>query len=99
MGLSVRIEPEAEREVDEIVAYLASHGPNTVKRFLDTYERQLELLSTGSVDYGISKLAELAELGYHSCHINSYAMLYFIDGDELVIAHVFHQSQEYARLV
>lgn len=99
MALSVRILPEAEREVDEIAAYLAGHGPRTLARFLDKYEEQLELLATGRVDYGLCKLPELARLGYHSCHVNSYIMLYFFEGDEVIVAHVFHHSQDYARLV
>lgn len=99
MALNVRVLPEAENELDEIAAYLAGHGPNTLKNFLDKYEEQLDHLATGSIDYGLSKLPELARLGYKSCHINSYIMLYFIEKDELVVAHIFHRSQDYARLV
>lgn len=99
MALRVRIEPEAEREVDEIAAYLAGHGPGTLRRFLDKYEEQLGLLASGSVDFGLSKMPVLARLGYHSCHVNSYVMLYFFEGDELVVAHVFHGSQNYSHLV
>lgn len=99
MAYSVRMQPGAEAEVDGIVDYLLGHGPATASRFLDALEAQIGLLSSGTIDYGLSKLPEIATLGYHSCHVGSYVMLYFIEGDDLVIAHVFHQTRDYARLL
>lgn len=32
-------------------------------------------------------------------HVKSYVALYEAEGDEVVVAHIFHQSQDYARLV
>lgn len=99
MARSVRIEPEAERELDEIAAYLAGHGPNTLKAFLDKHEEQLGLIASGAITYGLSRSPELARLGYRSCRISSCLMLYFEEGGGVVVAHIFHQSQDYARLV
>lgn len=99
MAYEPRILPTACDEVEDIVAYLASHGVQTARRFTREYRRQLELLASGVVDYGLSNLPELAALGYHACLINSYVMLYYYEGDKVVVAHVFHQSQDYARLV
>lgn len=31
-------------------------------------------------------------------HVKSYVALYEAEGDEVVVAHIFHQSQDYARL-
>ncbi len=98
MACNVRILPTAEREVAEIVEYLARHGQNTVRRFVSKYRLQLELLQSGTVDFGLSALPALAELGYHACRVNSYVLLYYREGDDIVIAHVFHQSRDYARL-
>ena len=36
---------------------------------------------------------------YHSCSVNRYVLLYYREGDDIYIAHVFHQRQDYARLV
>lgn len=99
MAYKVKILPAAEREVDEILEYLLRYGKNTARHFADTYRRQLELLGGGVVDYGLSHLPELSALGYHSCLVNSYVLLYYYEGESLVIAHVFHQSQDYAPLV
>ena len=99
MASRALILPSAEREVEAIVDYLAGFGPQTARHFTTAYRRQLELLTSGVVDYGLSRMPELAELGYHACRVNTYVMLYCYEGDAVVVAHVFHQSQDYARLV
>ena len=98
MAYNVKILPTAEQEVDDIVDLLG-HGIFTARHFPDKYRSQLQLLQSGVVDYGLSKLPELAVLGYHACLVNSYVMLYYYDNEDVVIAHVFHQSQDYAALV
>lgn len=99
MDSKVRILPTAQREVKEIVAYLAGYGSKTARRFTDAYRHQLDLLSSGVVEYGLSALPELAELGYRACRANRYIILYYREGETAVIAHVFHGSRDYARLV
>lgn len=47
----------------------------------------------------LSHLPELAALGYRPIHIKRYAALYKVTNDKIVIAHIFHQTQDYARLV
>lgn len=96
---NVKILPTAGQEVDDIVEYLMGHGINTARRFLAKYRQQLEILQSGVADYGLSFLRELRGLGYHACSVNSYVMLYYYEGSDVVIAHVFHQSQDYASLV
>lgn len=32
-------------------------------------------------------------------HVKNYVVLYEAEGGEVVVAHIFHQSQDYARLV
>lgn len=99
MAYKPRILPSAQEELDNIISYLLVFGPNTAKAFTSKYRQQLELLASGTVDYGLSKNAELAALGYHACLVNSYVMLYYFEDDYVVIAHIFHQSQDYTRLV
>lgn len=99
MACEVRILPSAEEEVDETVAYLASRSKQAALAFLSAYQEKLELLASGTIDFGLSHLPELARLGYHACRAGSYIVLYYHDGDIIVIAHVFHHSRNYARLV
>lgn len=74
-------------------------GAQAARSFTTAYRRQLDLLASGVVDYGLCGLPELAERGYHSCRAASYIMLYCYDANDVVIAHVFHQGRDYARLV
>lgn len=99
MAYDVKILPTAEIEVEGIVEYLSGFGMQPARRFVEEYRHQLELLSSGVIDYGLCKLSEAAKLGYHACRVNSYIMLYYFKDDAVVIAHVFHQRQDYARLV
>lgn len=45
----------------------------------------------------MSALPEVAALGYRPCPVKGYLFLYRVRGDRVEIAHVFHQSQDYAR--
>lgn len=99
MAYNVKVLPTAELEVEDIVEYLSGFVVQPARHFIEDYRRQLELLASGVIDYGLCKLPEVAKLGYHVCRVNSYIMLYYFEGDAVVIAHVFHQRQDYARLV
>lgn len=99
MACNIRILPSAEEEVDAIVSYLFGFGVQVARRFTEEYRHQLELLASGIVDYELSSLPELANMGYRSCRVNSYILLYYRKDNDVIIAHVFHQSQDYARLV
>ena len=95
----VFILPSAEEEVDVIVSYLSALSAQAARGFVAEYRKQLTLLESGVIDSGLSKVSELASLGYHSCLINRHVMLYYHEGDDIYIAHIFHQRQDYARLV
>lgn len=99
MAYDVKILPTAELEVEDIVEYLSGFGVQPARHFIEDYRRQLELLASGVIDYGLCKLPEVAKLRYHACRVNSYIMLRYFEDDAVVIAHVFHQRQDYARLV
>ena len=98
MACKVRIQPTAERELDAIVTYLAAFGPETASSFLDAWEEMLVSLRNGTVNYRLPRFLPLARLGYHLVLVKSYVALYFKDGDDVVIAHIFHQSQDYATI-
>ena len=98
MVCKVHIQPTAERELDAIVAYLAAFGPETASSFLDAWEEMLVSLRDGAINYRLSRFLPLARLGYHSVPVKNYMALYFKEGDDVVIAHIFHQSQDYATI-
>ena len=99
MACRVRIQQTAETELQAIVAYLVAFGPGTAAAFLDAWEAMLVSLRDGTVEHRLSRFVPLARLGYHSVLVKGYLALYFEEGDDVVIAHVVHRSQDYAGLV
>ena len=99
MACSVVILPTAQREREAITDYLLQFGSSSVASFLDEYEKQLRLIADGTVECGLSRFTEFAVLGYRMAPVNNYLFLYFREGDTVTVAHFFHQSQDYARLV
>ena len=99
MACRVRIQPSALRELEGIVKYLLGFGSNTAAAFLDEWENAINCLRDGSVKHRLSRFEPLARLGYHTILVKGYIALYFKEGDDVVIAHIFHQSQDYANIV
>ena len=63
------------------------------------WENTLERLREGTIKYRLSRFGVLARLGYHTVLVEDYIALYYKEDDEIFIAHLFHQSQDYASLV
>lgn len=99
MACEVKIQPTALRELESIVAYLAGFGSNTAASFLDEWENALEGLREESLVHHLSRFGVLARLGYHTILVKGCVALYFIEDGSVVIAHLFHQSQDYANIV
>lgn len=92
---------EAQREFRDIVGYLVGvlQSPRAAQRFMDEFDAQLALVSENPGIYGLSRVPELAARGYRCASVGSYVMIYKVQADAIVVAHIFHQSQDYARLV
>ena len=101
MAYRVVISTEAKREYDEIVHYLVDilKNPRAAQAFLDEFDFQIDLLQEQPLIRSLSHLPELAARGYRSFPIKKYVGLYKFKNDIVYIAHIFHQSQNYARLV
>lgn len=98
MASDVRILPTAEKELDRAVEHLLTYSESAARSLLDEFENQLDLIARGIVSYALSRMPELARLGYRTALVDDYLFLCYIDGDELVVAHLFHQRQDYAAL-
>ena len=88
-------------EIRNIVAYIADVlcEPTAAASFLDEFDYQFGLVADNPELHALSRMPELAALGYRSMLVKKYVALYYIEGDSVVVAHVFHQSQNYARLI
>ena len=91
----------AQVEFESIVEYLAVQlaSPMAAERFMAEFEHELDVVCDMPEIHALSRMPELAALGYRPMYFTNYVALYCFDGTQVVIAHVFHQTQDYARLV
>lgn len=96
----VIVSATARHELRLIVDYLSVFGKATARSFVREFDRKVGMLREGSVEFPIARHQKLAAAGYRVALVNSYLMLYQVADDGAVrIAHVFHQSQDYAACV
>ena len=89
-----------QRDYERIIRYLSGDlaTPSAAVRFMDEFDRQIETVCENPRLHALSRMPELAALEYRSFFVNSYVAFYSIREDTVVVAHIFHQSQDYARL-
>ena len=90
----------AQHDYEGIVRYLAANlaNPSAALQFMDEFDRQIEAVCENPCMHALARMPELAALGYRPFFVNSYVALYTVRENVVVVAHVFHQSQDYARL-
>ncbi len=101
MGYSVRLADEASRDLDGIVAYLCEvlAAPAAATELLHAYDAFVDVVEKRPEAYEKCADLHLARLGYRKASLKGYVALYRTEKDEVVVSRVFHQSQDYARLI
>lgn len=101
MTYKCEISNEAKLDYRGIVNYLVSVLGNkqAARDFADEFNSKIALISKNPQLYSLSCLPELKTREYRAVLVRNYVMLYKIDGDKVIIAHIFHQTQNYAYLV
>lgn len=97
---NVIISETARNELRFIADYLSVFGKGTAKSFAREFDRKIQSLEEGVVEYPIARHPKLAVAGYRVALVKNCLMLYRVSEDGTVrISHVFHQSQDYANIV
>ena len=101
MTYNVVILKSARYEYESIVGYLAQilMNPRAAGNLVAEFEYQLDLLRKQPPLRPLSHIRELAARNYRSFPVNNYVRLYKFGRETICIAHVFHQSQDYAHLI
>lgn len=91
----------AAADRDAILSYLASraNSPVAASKYLDELERAVRLICDYPELHPLSRDEHLARLGYRSCLVQRYVVLYKMVGETVVVGRIFHGSQDYAKLV
>ena len=101
MGYSVRLADEASRDLDGIVAYLCEvlAAPAAATELLHAYDAFVDVVEKRPEAYEKCADSHLAQLGYRKASLKGYIALYRTEKNGVVVSRVFHQSQDYARLI
>lgn len=101
MAYSITILEEAASEYRQIVHYLAKvlQSPQAARGFIEEFDSQVARIRTMPELYAASEMPELAKMEYRAFQVNSYLVLYRIEDTQVHIAHIFHQSQNYTKLI
>lgn len=91
----------AQDDYRRIIEYLldVKKSPRAALDFMNEFDRQLELACENPLLHALSRMPELASLGYRPLLVNKYVALYFYRDEQVVVAHIFHQKQDYGRIV
>lgn len=101
MAYKYRMLAGAQRDYENILNYLCSvaDGLSAAKSFADEFDHQIGLVCENPYLYSLSRMPEVAALGYRVMLVNNYLALYFFRKETVFVAHIFHQMQDYGRIV
>ena len=67
--------------------------------FVDEFEKGIALVCKHPELYPLSRMPEVAARGYRAMPVMRYIALYAIRDGKVIVAHIFHSLQDYARYV
>ena len=101
MATDFRLTKQAALEYEKIVEYLSTKlkSPQAASNFEEEFLRVIDLACVQPEIFPLSQHSHLAKLGYRKLLVNRYIALYTYRDNVIIVAHIFHQTQDYARLV
>ena len=101
MACEVVVTDEAKEDLEAAVLYLTESlgAPAAAVDLLDAFDGFVAKVEASPLMYPTARESRLAHLGYRKAALEGYLALYRVKGEKVYVAHVFHQSQDYARLV
>ncbi len=101
MAYSVHFTNQALADQAGITEYLMRSlgNPDAARHFLDELEGLVSTLERTPEAFAILEEPRLGALGYRKIPFMNYIALFRVESDHVYITHLFHQCQDYARLV
>ena len=101
MAYRVLFSTAAEEDGGAIASYLADTlgTPHAALRFLDELDEQVGVLEAIPESFPSVLDARLAARGYRKAPVKGYVVLLRVVDDIVQVARIFHQRQDYARLL
>ncbi len=101
MVYSVHFTNQALADQEGIAEYLAGslRNPSATRRFFDELDGAVSTLERMPEAFAISSEPRLGALGYRKILFMNYVALFKVKSRHVYIMHIFHQSQDYAKLI
>lgn len=99
MACKVAASPTARQELSDMAGYLSEVSLSATKTFMASFTEVLDNIGSELVEHRRTRIPKLASQGYRTALFDHYVLLYKKEGDTAFIAHVFHQSRNYAKLI
>lgn len=101
MVYSIHFSAEALTDQESIVLYLVDSLGNreAARHFIDELEKIVSALEKTPGAFPFSHDARLKSLKYQKALFMNYVLLFRVEGEMVYLARIFHQSQDYAKLI
>ena len=101
MACEVVVTDEAKEDLEVAVLCLTESlgAPAAAGDLLDAFDGFVATVEAFPLMYPTARESRLARLGYRKAALEGYLALHRVKGEKVYVAHVFHQSQDYARRV
>ena len=101
MACKVVFTQAAEHDRDRIIAYLLGISDNakSAGKLLDALDSVISHLSENPLMYEAVAETRLAARGYRRVLFSNYIALYYVENDTVELSRIFHQKQDYAKLL
>jgi addiction module RelE/StbE family toxin len=101
MGYEVVISKSADRDLDEILTYMAEKlaNPQAASAFADELDRHYDTLARQPLIFEPSRHGRLREKGYRRFPVKNYLVFYTVDENRRTvhIARIFYGRQDYEK--
>jgi plasmid stabilization system protein ParE len=103
MAYNVRTTESADRDLDEILAYIAETpaNPKAAADFADAPEERYAALEDHPLMFELSRNERLARMGYRRFVAGNYVALYLVSEErrEVTIARIFYGRRDYEKYI
>ena len=103
MEYEIRISEAADRDIDEILIYIAEKlkNPKAAVDFVNELDKKYAELEKHPFIFEMSRNKRLAQRGYRRFVVGSYVALYLVNEREraVIIARIFYGKREYDKYI
>ena len=96
---NIKIFYEAEKDLDEIVDYLATLSEHAALKYYDLIVEKIGFLTTMPERCPLVKDVQLRLRGYRALMIENYTIFYVVNGGTVEIRRILFSSRQYESLL